>query len=43
MTDNNYAEQDELWTSLQRMFSPDDALIFRNYPIRVENSVRELS
>jgi hypothetical protein len=42
MTNNDYTEQDELWTSLQRMFSPDDALIFRNYPIRVENSVREI-
>lgn len=42
MTNNDYVEDDEMWEAIQQAFSPEDAIYFRNYPIRVENSVREI-
>lgn len=42
MTNNDYDEDDEMWEAIQQAFSPEDAIYFRNYPIRVDNSVREI-
>jgi len=35
-------ENDSFWTFLQRTFSVNDAVYFRNYPVRVFNTIREL-
>jgi len=42
MTNNDFVEDDEMWEAIQQALSPEDAIYFRNYPIRVENSVREI-
>ncbi len=42
MTSNDFTEHDEMWEAIQQVFSPEDAIYFRNYPVRVENSVREI-
>lgn len=39
---NNNTENDPLWETLQQAFSPDEAIFFRAYPLKVDGTIREL-
>ena len=42
MTDNEYTDNDPMWSVIQQAFTPEDAITFRSYPARIENTVREI-